>query len=958
MRHRPGEFLTLDSLGPVPRPGPDVVDRPRLLSRLSRAFDAGPFVEILAGRGWGKSTVAAQFALTFDVPVAWISGRQGSAALEPLLREWSQGRRLPEFVVLDDADHLLEEGEAGVEALRRLVRNRPDTARVLLCSARHLGTALAGTGPEVECSLLTENDLRLSARDARRLQPSVPVADLLRDTGGWVAGAVELARGRNDPHATVRLHNLVRSAVLEALPREERAFLTHTAILPIVTHDDARALVGEEADALMHSVRRRVLPLVRTTDDALIYRRPLRDVLLADLADLADRGDRGADDRVTVHELGLRHLDHLQASGRMREAVEWCVAAGDRPGAVLVVERIVAALPNRTPTQDEFNEWLQLLGPDTTLASDVIAGAAIRRLHADRRTHEAATLITRLADDGRIDRILRANPDLHATVVWCLHDRPRDALNYVNEEFGGYRTDAVSYMVSVLGGSEPVEPPLQVSWGEFSALVHWGLIWQGRLDEVIDSATDSQSAFEDNPNVVIAALWTGRRDLALRAWERIPAGRNERPQAHLARAALIAADGRPDEAIAILESGRGVAERAGQESTFDVLHGYVLLLKGEAARAIPRLTPRLSTMRGAGHRAIEEWARLVLGLAHLENGELVAAETHLVEALAGMRSSGRLLLAAATERALAEVRLRAGGPAAVAALEDLAPGEAGAGLTGHVGSWFWEREIAARTPLVEAALARRHPAPVAARIEAPGTPTPAVLYTFGSPAVLEIGASRNVLQRTKLVEFIADLALHGGAMDRDLLQARIFPDIDRRKASNYFRQVVFKIRELIGVSLRREGSLLIWPAEIPLRAVDVEFERRLAGPEAGSQAGPVRDVLELASSLYLPASELPWVVERRNHLSLLYEKAVVSEFRKAYRAGDLDLIRDYGARAIAVNPYAEDLYLLMIRAEQHGGSVARGRAMFRAALESMKELGIDVSDDLREAAQRLGAAES
>jgi DNA-binding SARP family transcriptional activator len=928
------------------------INRPRLVARVAGGFAAGPYVEILAAPGWGKTTVASQYALSRDTPVVWISCASeapegGGNALGSLVRAWEEGRDLDVTVVLDDAQDLLDDA-AGAEALRRLVELRPVGVRVLICSTRHLGRALAGPGGEVACSLITERELRLTARDARRLQSVVSAAELLKDTGGWFAGAVLIAqgagKGRTDPRATVRLNRLIRSAVLEQLPPQEQAFLSQTAILPTVSPGDARALVGEEADALLHSVRRRVLPLMQITDDALIYRRPLREVLLADLS---------LDDEELIDQLSNRHLEYLQATGRTREAVEWCVAAGDRSGAVRVVERAVAGLPNRTPTQDQIAEWLQILGPDTALGSDTIAGAAIRRLHADRRTNEAAALIRQLVADDRMDRILRTNPDLHSTVLWCLHDRPDDALTYLSEEFGSYRIDAVSYMVSVLGATVPVEPPLQASWGELAPLVHWGMIWQGRLDEVIDSATDSRSAFEDNPNVVIAALWNGMPDIARRAWERIPADRNERPQAHLAQAAFHLVNGESDDALAILEAGRAEAEQAGQASTFDVLHAYVLVRKGEASRAIPALTPRMPTIKGGGHRAVAEWARLVLGLAHLRAGDLTAAETYLVEALDGMRPAGRLLLAAATERALAEVRLRNGEPAETA-VAGLSAESVRAGLSGHIGSRFWEGEVAAITPLVAAALAERsepEPEPV---VE--GAPDAAVLHTFGDPTVLEIGAARNVLRRLKLVELIADMALHGGSIDRDLLQERLFPDVDRPRASNYFRQVVFKIRELIGVALRREGNVLIWPEEIPLRATDIEFEERIAGMHPdGSGPEQIRAAFDLAPALYLPASELPWVVERRNHLGLLYEKAVVTELHKAFRAGDLELIRDYGARAIAINPYAEDLYVLMIRAENEWGSVARGRAMFRAALESMKDLGIDVSDELRDAAQQLGA---
>jgi DNA-binding SARP family transcriptional activator len=211
-----------------------------------------------------------------------------------------------------------------------------------------------------------------------------------------------------------------------------------------------------------------------------------------------------------------------------------------------------------------------------------------------------------------------------------------------------------------------------------------------------------------------------------------------------------------------------------------------------------------------------------------------------------------------------------------------------------------------------------------------------------------------------LAELIVDLAVHGGSANRSALQARLFPDVDQRRAGNHFRQVLFKLRELVGVSLERPNpNTVAWPAQYPLTSSDVEFERvatAFLNDDHTREPEELRAAIDSAVGGFLPASDLPWVEERRNVLNVLYEESVIVMLRAASARGDLDIVRHYGRRATAVNPYSEDLYLLMMKAEQAHGSPTRSRAIYREAVAALDDLGLEPSAELRRLAQRLGAS--
>lgn len=986
----------------APAPPRGTITRPRVSRRIAEAFESSSIVEMLAAVGWGKTTAAWQYAAAQERVVVWHTlGDRAAEELHRLLHEsaaaWppesaadpgppggeragdqaegtfhvrdelpGSGRRY--LLILDDAHRVLGD-PAALDILKALLANLPAGLNVLLVTRDHLGNALRGAGMHGH-TVVTEADLRLDAREAAELlsargdATAMDAPELLRQTGGWIAGAVIFTRfDPGDPRLYDVLFEYVESELVGPLTAPEREFLLRTSVLPRVTVEDARVLVGGSAEPTWLRLRGRVLPLTQSTDSELSYRAPLRAYLQSKLA---------TEDPGALPRLRASYLEHLIRAERFDDAINWCIGMGDTAQAVSLTERSVQRRHDKMPPWPEIAGWVQSLGEQTLLASDVLAGTVIRVLHHDRRIDEATSLILKLRDDGRMDAILAADPTLLPVVMWSLHRQPEDAFDFIRSaRGGGYRIEAIGYMLAATGGTRPAEPPIAATWGEMATIVHWGMIWQGRLNEVIDSATDSPDAFEDNANLVLAALWARRPELAASAWSHIPEERRGRPHAVFAEAAMRLSEGAYGEGLRLLREGMSAARRTMADADFEVLIAYLTLHQGAARKAIDLLEARIPEILQRDRMAIAEWAQFTLALAYLDTNDPARAARLLAECTRTMQKAGRHLLLTAARRAHAEAALRLGDTElARSVFADLPPAEPGA-----PGSPYWEAEASrwcTASPGLEVPGTSSAPTTLRAEARADAPARAAYLNTFGDPAVLDVDGEVNVLRRTKLAELVADLAVHGGATDRVALQLRMFPDADRRRAGNHFRQVLFKLRELAGITLDRPTAETVsWPAGIALNASDTEFEYQIrlllgnpvrpgdiqAGTAQAASAPPgadldrLRTVLDMASGVYLPASELDWVAERRNYLSLLYEEGVTFLLKWAFDHEQLDLIREYGTRATQLNPYTEHLYLLMIRAELTWGQPSRARDIYRRAHDALRELGLEPSAEMHQLAQ-------
>lgn len=955
-------------LGELPALATVVVARPQVQRSVAEAFSRAAVVEIVAGAGCGKTTAAALHAETRSGPVTWLTLHPGVAAadLQQALSQveaGSDGRATP-LVVIDDAEALAD-SPAAAAVLAAFARTSAGGVDLLILTTCHLGTVTGDLILRGRCEVVMAGDLRLTLDDAEalvaRLRPAEPVsaAEVVAQCGGWIAGAVLLIRFGGPaglPESPV-LVAYVESQIVDTLPLDEQDLLLAGALLDRVTRHDSAGLLGTHGESVFFALRGRGRPMLSAQDDALVYspllRRCLREIL-----------PRRRSARLS--EIRRRFAFHLAAAGRLDEVADWCAAADEPQLAVAALEHGLRSLGDPAAVVDRVEHWSQVIGESRLLTSDLLTACVLRGLHARRGFDRAVPLIRQLEAEGRMDDIVAADPGIVGVVLWTLHSRPNEAEHYAQDHRDDHGADAVRFMLAATSGIEPAVPPLATAWGNLAPVVHWGMLWQGRCDEIA-AAADGPDA-DDNPNVALAAAWSGRTELAERAFERIdPAGR-DRPHVVFVRAALEIARGGNEAAQQILRARARDARRTGAESAYEVLAAWAALQAG-APEVATALRYGLIEMDGGERRAISEWARLVLGLALLELDEPADAAVVLDPAVTSMRRARRHLLLPAAIHALAEARLRLGDESAAAAvLADLRQRSVEGGS-------YWTREARRRCArlrdgkLLGPSTADCLPVPEQRLPDEPVNPArpataaqdrqPAVVefLPFHEPPLIVVDGVESSGRRMKVVELIADLAQHPDGVERSRLQERLFPEVGRSRGGNHFRQIVFRLRELTGVRLERHHPTIVaWPDAVKLAAADLRFEeqvlraRQVAEPTEAHMRR-LRDALDLAPGIYLPGSDLEWVQERRTYLSVLFEEAVTKLLWWAVAAGDVELVRSYGARVLEFNPFSEEIYGLLIRAEHLAGNRAAAMAIFQRAHSALGELGLEPGTELRRLVQ-------
>jgi DNA-binding SARP family transcriptional activator len=230
-----------------------------------------PIGAVVAGSGYGKSTVVAQWVTDRHMPCAWYAmvpnddepyrfvSHLLAAAAElhvdgPLSELLSSGftadrwrsaldvalNALAEFgqrcvVVLDDVHHLRE--PAAVEALVYFIRFLPASASAVLTS-RHVPEFSAWTSWVVRglTDVLDAAELALTADEAAELLPGTEVAPIMALTGGWPLAVDCLALRRTLPLPASReaLQDLILTEVWDHLSADEQEFLLQCSLQDVL----------------------------------------------------------------------------------------------------------------------------------------------------------------------------------------------------------------------------------------------------------------------------------------------------------------------------------------------------------------------------------------------------------------------------------------------------------------------------------------------------------------------------------------------------------------------------------------------------------------------------------------------------------------------------------------------------------------------------------------------------
>ncbi len=414
VRQRPGQsgraggpvfdLFAAKLLRPLIRPG--TIRRSLLIERLARG-DQGPIVSVVAPAGYGKTTLLSQWAERNGQAFAWVSVDEGDndpkvlltyvaealGAVEPIdgrvfdalaspgssvpgsvvprLSSAFSSMTSPVVLVLDDV-HVLHNRECRA-ALSALADHVPEGSRLALASRTEPPLRVGRLRAEGKLLEIGPADLSLTPAEASSLLRNVDltlgegdVAELHRRTEGWPTGLylAALCLREGGPLASVAVSfggddrlvsEYMESEFLSRISRQQRAFLTQTAVLERVCGPLCEAVLelpGSRA-TLANLARSNLLlmPLDRR-GEWYRYHHLFRGMLLARL-------ERQAPELIPV--LRRRAAGWCLANGLPEEALEYSMAAGDIGMAAGLVEKLVvpAHRQGRVPTVQRWLRWLE-----------------------------------------------------------------------------------------------------------------------------------------------------------------------------------------------------------------------------------------------------------------------------------------------------------------------------------------------------------------------------------------------------------------------------------------------------------------------------------------------------------------------------------------------------------------------------------------------------------------------
>ena len=963
--------------------------RPRLNAQYSSLLESHETLAVFATAGSGKTVQAQLFATATDWPVAWITLDSADrlpsrlltylvAALRPHVQgidgvrvsgfdkaavpvDWaaavaeSIGSRKV-LIVFDQCEAIMDSPEA-CSVVEAFLGYLPPNSRAMLLGRDEGQLSVSRLVLTGRVARVTDEELALTYEEAEALLATRSEAtDDLRGlwdlSGGWVAGvAFGASRQGRRTFEDRDFRGFVEQEIYARLPTEEQRFLLETSILEAVSLDVAAELCGPAARAIWDSLASRHLPATTSSGQTIRFHPCFRSFLQSKLE---------LEDPERMADLRGRHAELLLTSGHAEEAVELLLELGCRERALEVAALAAEQLLQR---QDwvTWLRWAEAIGTDRVEADLRLVPAHIMSLRGARRLQEVRALVGRLEESGQLDAVLAADDRVLTHLAWSMAWTPDRALDLL-DRYGSIRSSGARYFFNVMTSRDPVAPVHGASWSESDRMVSWALMVQGRLDELVEmlpaeGAWPPRSPYT-TPHPLIGLVWRGDFSRARDLLDQVPEEFRLRVHTDMwdfVEAWLLLAEGNPG--LALVSADRAISNSRdtgyGYEPVFQIVEAAALIQLGRLAQAIEVLQQSISITECTGVRAPCEWGRSMLGCAYLLRGEPQLAAAELRPVVAEMRHARRLLMLPMAAVYLAEACERLGdldGADEAASLALAASEEMKA---------FWALNRALEDfPSVRHRQLWRHPEAVEwrrvgtpstpSRLSAPGRAIPVEVHPFGFQPDIFVAGESVGLRRTKVLELLCFLIHHPSGVTRESLQLQLFPDSDRRRASNHFRQVVHQLRKATGITLTRLPNAYRVSDDYVFEATDIRLEQELAAARTATDDDRVqrlRASLDRIDGPYLANSELEWVNQRRYELDVLIVEAEIEVMNHLLEQGDVASAQERAELLIARDPYCDEAYRVLIQAHLKAGSNTAARGAYRRACEAMKEIGLtpDVS---------------
>jgi DNA-binding SARP family transcriptional activator len=378
-----------------PRLPPGAVARPELVARVHVGLQ-GRLTTLVAGAGYGKTTLLVQALEESPMPSVWLSCDPRLRSSDMLVAHVAAGvaeafpgvasalppRGAPEHQIAALANELLETipddfvialddvnalGDGPVlEALGLLASDLPPNVHFAMTSRRDLAIP-ASRVTAAGASVVGEDLLAFSFEEAAELLEDAPggldeaeIGELHQRTEGWVAGlllATRSAAGAGLPQqATAGPHfDYLADEVLSGLPPDLQRFLLDTSVLERFTPALAAA-VAERPDAaeVIRGLLASHLFIVQAEGDWFRYHHLFQAFLRRRLA------EREPDRMPVLHE---RAAQAWEAAGDHQEAVRHHLEAGNPDAAARALEEVAEAMVP-TPERQTLAAWLRRIPPE------------------------------------------------------------------------------------------------------------------------------------------------------------------------------------------------------------------------------------------------------------------------------------------------------------------------------------------------------------------------------------------------------------------------------------------------------------------------------------------------------------------------------------------------------------------------------------------------------------------
>lgn len=918
--------------------GTDPIRRPRLEALVQPAA----VVLLLAGRGYGKSTLARQIA--------------GDGA------------------VLDDV-HLLD--PAGIERLLALIgKATPD--RPIVVAGRRLPDGLVARVNDAGTVLLDGSLLGLGADEITSVCTAVlgrPVrpdelADIARETGGWpeaVARAAADIAGGGAPSSGARARTSLIDEILRPLDSETVAAATTLAHLPLL----GRGVAGEVVEwSLVRGLVEAGLPISPTPTGWFEIPAPIR-------ADLASRGP--------LHPDAARRAAHAYRSrGEIAVGLR-LVLSGSHADAVAELLTTGRWQDLQRVGYDELRATLGLI-PEAALARH--PGALLQVARAIQRTD--VTTGRTLLIERALSLIGDADPALHrqARAELAL-DRMRD----------GHEDEGQALADGVLAEAGPDEI---VARGR--ALMAVGAIGAFRSDP--RSLRGAEAALTEAAALFHAAGETEWRAWTLAALgyrvfyargdlDRAPEALGEAlallsaPTRERAELATFYADslsylGRLDEAETALREADELARTLGEPRARAYVAwswARVASLRGDAAGTIERLQ--------TAEQYPGDWLDHPTGCEFRAEGAEMLAR---VDEAAVAREWAAMAAAQSVDLGYPEIAWRAAGVIEARYGDPVAAEES---LTAYERSREQRPRERWMTLLARAYAARRRADPEAEPLarraaeaaaglghpELPALHEPAMAQEFvpvfpgGAPDVVLADAASlyaitllggfRVTRAGVPVEpppgrparLLRVLAVTNKALAAHAAIEILWPDVDEPTGRLRMRNVLSRLRSAVGDLVIRDGETLTLTDSVEVDATTFEQAAAAAFAADGGRAGLARAALSLYAGELLPEDRYEaWAAAPRERLKRRFLELCDLLADDARERDDLDEVVRSLDRAIEVEPMDEARRLLCAEALLALGRRGGARDHVAEALAQRAELGLPVTPRLARLAEATGVS--